>query len=75
GTEIFEIGDLGYELDEEVDWKAVGKRFQEIYERAGQGGEHYKAVQDLYRKKWAPQVYAKYVVDECLQVMASKSSE
>ncbi len=75
GTEIFEIGDLGYELDEEVDWKAVGKRFQEIYERNGQGGEHYKAVQDLYRKKWAPQVYAKYVVDECLQVVASKSSE
>jgi hypothetical protein len=75
GVEIFEMGDLGYELDEEVDWKAVKKRFLEVYDWAGRSGEHFKAVQDLYRKKWAPQVYASYVVDECLAVMAGKSSE
>jgi hypothetical protein len=75
GTEIFEIGDLGYELDEEVDWKAVKLRFEAIYEWAGNHGEHWKAVQDLYRKKWAPPVYARYVLDECLSVIAGKSSE
>jgi hypothetical protein len=75
GVEIFEIGDLGYELDEEVDWKAVKKRFSEIYEWAGHSGEHAKAVQDLYRKKWAPQIYARYVLEECLSVIAGKSSE
>ncbi|MDB6057520.1 MAG: hypothetical protein JWO95_1364 [Verrucomicrobiales bacterium] len=73
GTEIFEFGDLGYELDEEVDWKAVGKRFHEIYDWAGKSGEHFKVVQDLYRKKWAPQVYAGYVVDECLKTMEERS--
>jgi hypothetical protein len=75
GVEIFEFGDLGYELDEEVDWKAVKKRFSEIYEWAGRNGEHFRAVQDLYRKKWAPQVYAGYVIDQCLGVMEQKSSE
>jgi hypothetical protein len=75
GVEIFEMGDLGYELDEEVDWKAVKKRFHEIYEWVRHSGEHWKTVQDLYRKKWAPQVYARYVIDECLGVMDGKSSE
>lgn len=75
GVEIFEIGDLGYELDEEVDWKAVKIRFEEIYEWAGKSGEHFKVVQDLYRKKWAPQVYAQYLIDECLGAIDSASSE
>jgi hypothetical protein len=73
GVEIFEIGDLGYELDEEVDWKAVKKKFNEIYEWAAGNAEQTKTVQELYRKKWAPPVYAKYIVDECLKAIEVRS--
>ena len=54
-TEIFEIGDLGYELDAEVNWSAVKQCLGSLYEWAGNNKNNARAVFDLYQKKWTPQ--------------------
>lgn len=71
GTEIFEIGDLGYEREEDVDWNGVKQRLQELYEWAGRFKDNARAVRNLYQKKWAPEVFASYVVEECVKRIES----
>ena len=70
-VEIFEIGDLGYEREEDVDWNGVKRRLQELYEWAGRSKDNPKAVQALYKKKWSPQVFASYVIGECVKKIES----
>lgn len=51
-TEVYEIGDLGYEREEDVNWNGVKQRLEELYDCAGRRKDKVKTVLDLYQKKW-----------------------
>jgi hypothetical protein len=74
-SEIFEIGDLGYELEEDVRWDRVADRLHELYEWAGQHKDNALVVMDHYQKKWAPPAFASYFVDECLKSMEAGAAQ
>lgn len=70
--EVREIGDFGYEREEDVDWNGVEQKLAELYEWAGGHSDIGPCVQELYRQKWAPQVFARYVLGECGKVMEGR---
>jgi len=70
--EVREIGELGYEREEDVDWNGVERKLAELYEWAGSHSDIGPCVQELYRQKWAPQAFARYVLEECAKTMEAK---
>lgn len=70
--EVYDLGLLGYEPEANVDWKKIEERLLEVYEKNPPSPERSRAVLDLYQKKWAPEVFASYVIQECLKVMESR---
>ena len=63
--EVAEIGDLGYELEGDVDWDSVRGSLEEIYATGPQSTDTAKAVRDAYERKWSPSAFARYFVGEC----------
>jgi hypothetical protein len=55
--EVIEIGQMGYEPMEHVDWQQVEARMKVLPE------QHPEIVEELFNKKWRPDVVAQYMLD------------
>lgn len=73
GLEVTEIGDLGYEPEEKVNWPDVKARLLHIYEKQEGCAANAKAIRDAYRKKWAPAAFASHFLQECLRTLEERS--
>ncbi len=67
--EVFEYGELGYESDAQVDWKAAGNKLYELYELADSRRDCGRDVLACYDAKWHPSKLAAYFVEECEKVL------
>lgn len=70
--EVFEMGELGYEPEENVNWEQVKQTLVALYEKTLNFQENAKAVRAAYEKKWAPQVFANYFVKECQNALEAR---
>lgn len=55
--EVMEIGQMGYEPMERVDWGQVELKMKALPE------QHPEIVEELFNKKWRPDVVAQYMLD------------
>jgi hypothetical protein len=68
--EVREIGALGYELDENVDWNSVERTLQAL-NAADVSTEELRARANAYETKWSPRAFASYFVGECAQTLSA----
>lgn len=67
--EVTEIGDLGYELEGDVDWQKVRDSLERIYATGPQTTETARAIRNAYEEKWSPTAFARYFLSECEKVL------
>jgi hypothetical protein len=63
--EVAEIGDLGYELESDINWASVSESLEKIYASGPQSAETARAIRDCYERKWSPAAFARYFIAEC----------
>ncbi len=69
--EVREIGDMGYELEADVDWPAITSVLEEIYATTHPAPQDARARADAYERKWSPPAFARYFVSQCEQSLAT----
>jgi hypothetical protein len=73
GVEIFDLGDLGYEPEEEVNWTKLNHTLEALYEKTTNFQQNAKDVRALYERKWAPSVFASHFLNECISVIEQRN--
>ncbi len=64
--EVIELGPMGYELENEVDWSHAEKRLQSlISESPASDSERRARLLDRYRRLWSPEALARYILNSC----------
>lgn len=67
GTELVEIGELGYELPDEAEWGSAFEALNLILEKGfTEESERRHAVLARFESVWRPDKLAEYLVEECL---------
>ncbi len=69
--EVKEIGDLGYEMDEDVDWPAIASTLADIHANSGTTPDIARARTDAYQRKWSPRAFARYFISQCEQSLSA----
>lgn len=67
--EVTEFGELGYEIESNVNWKSVEIRLRNIYEKTDLSQERARAVRDSFENKWQPMRLGEYFIAECENVL------
>lgn len=73
--EVAEIGDIGYELEEDVNWDSVRNALEKIYSLGPQSKDTAQAIRDAYERKWSPPAFARYFIAECEKVILKTAVE
>ncbi len=62
-AEVIQLGEMGYELPEDVAWDSAMSKMRSLHEHAQEHAEERKRyVLDRYQSLWSPEAFARYVV-------------
>ena len=67
GTEVIELGDMGYEREDAVDWSRVWRVLDGLYsEPLAVRRERQRHIAARFEQLWHPRAFARYVVATCM---------
>jgi hypothetical protein len=67
--EVVEIGDLGYEAKDSIDWTVVENRLRKIYDAIDLDRNRSDEIRQLFATKWHPRCLATYFVQQCSDLL------
>lgn len=68
--EVIELGLMGYELNDDVNWHAIEARIHELAHSDDKNdAERSKHILDRYQRLWSPVALANYVISSCQQAV------
>lgn len=64
--EVIELGPMGYELDQDVDWQRAEARLKELADSSpAHDAARTAHLLDRYQRLWSPEALARYVLASC----------
>ncbi len=70
GTDVIDLGPMGYELDQNVDWPRIWQVFDGLMaESQATREDRRRRIAERFQRLWHPQALARHVVDSCLRVL------
>ena len=68
GTDVIDLGPMGYELEQNVDWPRIWQAFDGLMtESQATREDRRRRIAERFQRLWHPQALARHVVDSCLR--------
>jgi hypothetical protein len=69
--EVVELGTMGYELNEDVNWPDIENRLRHLVDSdPAHDAQRAAHILDRYQKLWSPEALARYVMQSCEEAIA-----